>query len=101
MESAPHSTTSERIMPILAVAVLSGVILYYASKIIIPLALAVLLAFVLAPLVRRLQQLKIPRFPAVLIVVLGVLALLYGILHVVFVQIDDLARGMKEHTQTI
>jgi predicted PurR-regulated permease PerM len=101
MASANHSSTADRLMPILAVVVLSGVILYWASKIIIPLALAVLLAFLLAPLARGLQKLKIPRFPAVLIVVLGVLGLLYGILHVVFVQIDELARDLHEHTHTI
>ena len=36
-------------------------ILYFAREILVPIALAVLLSFVLAPLVRMLQRLKVPR----------------------------------------
>jgi len=40
--------------------------LYFAREILVPVALAVLLSFVLAPLVRFLQRLKIPRSVAIL-----------------------------------
>jgi predicted PurR-regulated permease PerM len=43
--------------------------LYWGQKILIPLALAVLLAFVLAPLVSRLERRGLRRLPAVLLVV--------------------------------
>jgi predicted PurR-regulated permease PerM len=41
-------------------------ILYFARESLVPIALAVLLSFVLAPLVRMLQRLKVPRTLAVM-----------------------------------
>ena len=41
-------------------------ILYFAREIFVPIALAVLLSFALAPLVRILQRLKLPRTLAVM-----------------------------------
>ena len=47
--------------------------LYFGREIFVPVALAVLLSFVLAPFVRRLQALRLPRVAAVLLVVIVVL----------------------------
>ena len=44
------------------------VALYLAKVILLPFALAVLLSFLLTPLVRRLERLGAPRVPAVLVV---------------------------------
>jgi predicted PurR-regulated permease PerM len=44
--------------------------LYFAREILLPFALAVLLSFLLAPLVKRLERLRVPRPVAVLVVVL-------------------------------
>lgn len=44
--------------------------LYFGRDVLIPISLAVLLSFALAPLVRRLQRLGLPRVPAVLLAVL-------------------------------
>ncbi len=85
----------------MAVVLVAIAVLYWAQKIVIPLAFAVLFAFLLAPLVGWLQQLKLPRFPAVLIVVALALALLYGILRVVYTQLGELARGLPQHFQNI
>ena len=37
-----------------------GVVLYLAREILIPIALAVLLTFLLAPIVRRLERYRVP-----------------------------------------
>src|SRR4051812_26779636 len=53
--------------------------LYFAQEVLIPLVLAVLLAFLLAPVVRYLERLRLGRVPAVLVVVgvaFGLVALL-------------------------
>jgi len=42
--------------------------LYFARQILIPLAIAVLLAFLLTPAVRRLESFRLPRVPSVLLV---------------------------------
>lgn len=50
--------------------------LYFGREILMPLALAFLLGFVLEPLVRRLRRIGLPQVPAVALVVLSTLALL-------------------------
>jgi len=52
--------------------------LYVGRDLLIPLALAGLLSFILAPLVRRLADWGLPRGPAVAIVVAAVVAALLG-----------------------
>ena len=44
--------------------------LYFGKEVLIPLALAILLAFLLTPPVRRLETWKLPRLPAVLLVLI-------------------------------
>jgi AI-2 transport protein TqsA len=64
-------------MPVLAIA-LGTAFLYFAAPIMIPLVLAISLAYVLLPLVELVKKLKVPHWLAVLIVsiiVLGLLAL--------------------------
>jgi len=59
--------------------VLAVATLYWAQEVFIPLALALLLAFILSPLVAGLQRRGFRRVPAVLLVVLFVFTLLGGI----------------------
>src|SRR4051794_6425234 len=66
--------------------------LYFAREVLVPLALAILLTFLLAPLVRRVERLGLGRVPATLVVVLLGLGLVGVIGYVVerqFVQIAD------------
>ena len=44
--------------------------LYFARAVLVPFALAMLFSFLLTPLVRRLEKLRLPRVPAVLLVVI-------------------------------
>ena len=55
--------------------------LYFGREVLLPMALAVLLSFVLAPLVKLLQRLYLPRFAAVTIVVLLAFGVISGTRH--------------------
>jgi predicted PurR-regulated permease PerM len=64
-----------------ATAILAAIIvmvLYFGREIIIPIALAILLSFVLAPLVGLLQRVRIPRGLAVVSVVIIAFALIFA-----------------------
>jgi predicted PurR-regulated permease PerM len=76
----------------LAVSVVIVGALYLAREILIPITLAVLLAFVLAPLVEFLRRLKMPRSVAVLLAWALSLALLLGLGSVITSQISALAQ---------
>jgi predicted PurR-regulated permease PerM len=75
--------------------------LYFAKTVLIPIALAVMLSFLLAPLLIRLQRWGMGRIPALLIV-LGILSIAVGGLgYVVYRQIDDLAGKIEQYRQNI
>ena len=60
-----------------AVAIIAA--LHFGQDIFIPVAAAVLLSFVLAPLVRLLRRIYVPRVPAVLLVVTIAFLILAGV----------------------
>jgi predicted PurR-regulated permease PerM len=70
--------------------------LYWAKAVLIPVALAIQLAFLLSPVVQAVRRLGIGRVPAVLLVVVVVFACLGGLSWTIFQQmaqlIDDLPR---------
>lgn len=53
--------------------------LYFGRDILVPVTLAILLSFVLVPAVRLLRHIRVPRVPAVLLVVVVVFGALFGI----------------------
>ena len=75
--------------------------LYLAQEVLVPLALATLFSFLLAPLVYRLERLKAPRGVAVLVTVLFAFTILGGIGYVVYNQMDDLARRLPQYRENI
>ena len=67
----------------LAVAVVVVAALFLAREVLVPITLAILLSFVLAPLVALLRRVGLPRVPSVVaavLVALGVLLLLGGVI---------------------
>jgi predicted PurR-regulated permease PerM len=70
--------------------VITVVVLRYAQEVFIPLALAVLMTFLLAPLVEKLQRLHINRPVAVILAVGLTIVILGGLAWVVFHQFTDL-----------
>ena len=53
--------------------------LYFGREVLVPIALALLLSFVLAPIVRRLQSWHFPRIAAVSIVAIFAFATIFGL----------------------
>ena len=75
--------------------------LYFAKVVLIPIALAVMLSFLLAPLLIRLQRWGLPRIPALLIVILLLAGAIGGLGFVVYTQINDLAGKIDLYKQNI
>jgi predicted PurR-regulated permease PerM len=76
-------------------------ILYFAKEVLLPLALAILIAFLLAPAEARLERWKLPRFAATLIVVLFALGVVASIGTVAGMQAVSLAGKLPEYRHTI
>jgi predicted PurR-regulated permease PerM len=82
-------------------ATLFVAILYWAQAVLIPIALAMLLTFLLAPLVSRLQRWGIKRGVSVSIVVLLTIVLLGGALWLALVQLRNLAEELPHYRANI
>jgi predicted PurR-regulated permease PerM len=81
----------------LAVSVVIVGALYFAREILIPITLAVLLAFVLAPLVQLLRRARLPRAPAVLLAATVSLAGLLGLGSVIGSQVSALVKDAPQY----
>ena len=78
-----------------AIAVVATVAaLYFGRDIFIPLALAILLTFALAPLVSLLRRIRVPRPAAVVVVVIGAFAAIFMFGAVVASQLGTLAQNI-------
>ncbi|MGI8741882.1 MAG: AI-2E family transporter [Bryobacteraceae bacterium] len=75
--------------------------LYFARTILIPFALALLFAFVLTPLVMRLQSLKLGRAPSVLTAVVLALGILLSVGWMVSTQLVSLAGQLPQYKNNI
>jgi len=71
--------------------------LHFAQAILMPLALAMLVAFSVAPLVARVERVGVGRAPAVVVVCLGIAALFGGIGWVVGREATELAGHVPEY----
>jgi predicted PurR-regulated permease PerM len=85
----------------LALVMVTTGFLYWARPVLVPVALAVLLAFLLSPLVTWLQRRFVPRVPAVLLVTTGA-GILIGVLSWVFVaQVMHLAEKLPTYQENV
>jgi predicted PurR-regulated permease PerM len=75
--------------------------LYVGRAVFIPIAIAILLSFVLAPLVRALRRWRVPRVPSVGLVVLLAVAILGGLGTIVAQQFADLTKELPNYETTI
>jgi predicted PurR-regulated permease PerM len=85
----------------MAVSALIIAALYFGREIFVPVALAVLLSFVLAPFVRRLQSLRIPRTASVLIVVFFGFAIIFSLGGLMVSEATRLAARLPGYQQTL
>jgi predicted PurR-regulated permease PerM len=80
-----RSNPSQRII---AVAIVFAA-LYFTSEVVVPLLLAVLLAYFLDPVVGLLERVRVPRALGALVVLLAVTALFAGLGYLVALRADQ------------
>ena len=99
--------TTEELMALLsavATAILAVIIiamLYLGREIFVPISLAILLSFVLAPLVGILQRIHVPRGLAVVSVVIFAFALIFAMGGLLASQLTQLAGDLPRYQSTI
>ena len=76
-------------------------VLYFAREVLIPLALAILLAFLLAPMAVRLRHWHLGRVPAAFSVVLLAFGIIAVVISVMTTQLTDLAHQLPGYQQNI
>src|ERR1700722_17824176 len=82
-------------------AVVVIAVLYLAKTVVLPLALAILLSFILAPVVSSLERIHLPRMVAVLIVIGGSGAILGIVGWTVFNQLVQITNDLPAYTMNI
>jgi predicted PurR-regulated permease PerM len=97
----PTAAESYRTLTGLAVAGSIVATLYFAKEVLFPVTLAVLLSFVLSPLVRVLRKLRIPRIIAVVFSVGLALAMIGGFTALVGTELVEVARDLPKYQYTI
>src|SRR3954469_5223828 len=99
----PRSDSNARTsrFAMLASVCLVVAILYFAQDVLIPLALAMLLSFLLAPLVRGLERRRLGRVASVLIVVIVCFAAIGTLGYVVGHQVFTLAENVDQYKGNI
>jgi predicted PurR-regulated permease PerM len=86
---------------VLAGIVLLAAILSLARAVLIPIALAILLTFILTPFVVALQRRRVSRTVAVLSVMLAALGAIGGGIYAISVQLHDLAVDLPAHKDNL
>ena len=102
-----NGRTTEELISLLS-AVASAILvalliaaLYFGRDIFVPIALAILLSFVLAPLVGLLQRARIPRAFAVVSVVLLAFMIIFGLGTLIANQLSQLAGNLPVYQSTM
>jgi predicted PurR-regulated permease PerM len=102
-----RARTPEELIALLsavATAILAFIIittLYFGREIFVPIALAILLSFVLAPLVGVLQRIRMPRGLAVVSVVITAFAVIFAMGSLLATQLTQLAGDLPRYQSTI
>src|SRR5262245_60148074 len=88
-------------LPAVIVAVIVIAALFFGREVLVPVALAVLLSFVLAPLVRLFLVWRIPRLVAVFLVTLFALFVVLGLAALMVTQVNQLASDLPRYEITL
>jgi predicted PurR-regulated permease PerM len=76
-------------------------ILYFGRPVFVPLAVAILLAFILAPLVRALHRWHLGRIPSILTVVIIAFVIIFGLGMILAEQVTHLAAALPQYQATL
>jgi predicted PurR-regulated permease PerM len=77
------------------------VTLYFGQVVFVPLALAVILSFVLAPGIRLLKRAGLPNAPSVLLVVFVAFSIIFGVGALITQQVGTLAKELPRYQITL
>src|SRR3990172_11192803 len=106
-ERSNHRGTSGRgtatLPSLIAIATVVLIIasLYWAQAILIPIALAILLTFLLSPVAGALERIALGRIPSVILIVVFTFSLLGGIGWIVTLQFGSLANELPTYRKNI
>jgi predicted PurR-regulated permease PerM len=100
-DSSGHSTATLTSLISFATFVLIIASLYWGQAVLIPVALAILLTFLLSPLADVLERIALKRLPSVIVVVVLTFSLLAGIGWIVTLQFVSLANELPKYTGNI
>ena len=92
---------SRSVLPVLYAGAITVAALYYGQELMVPLVLACLLAFVLAPARSLLERMRLPRVVAVLVVVLLAFGTIAGLGTIVVRQAASLADSLPRYRTTV
>src|SRR5215207_7877976 len=92
----PGSVLSAALIAVMVIAAL-----YFGREVLVPIALAMLMSFVLAPPVRALQSIYVPRTLAVIVVVLVAFGAVFGLAALMVSQVNELARELPSYQTTL
>ncbi|RYB03612.1 AI-2E family transporter [Lichenibacterium ramalinae] len=98
---APADTPGLSSLLSLAVAVVVVAALYFAREVLIPITVAVILSFMLAPLVSRLQRWHLPHAAAVVVAVLVAFGIIGALGGIIGTQVAGIASDVPRYTSTI
>ena len=95
--------SAEKLPSLIAVATFVLIIasLYWAQAVLIPVALAILLTFLLSPVTDAVERIALGRLPSVMFVVVLTFSLLGGIGWIVTLQFGSLANELPKYTGNI
>ncbi|HTJ62636.1 MAG TPA: AI-2E family transporter [Alphaproteobacteria bacterium] len=86
---------------LLTIFVMAVAILYFGKEVLLPITLALLLAFLLSPIVSVLMRWKLGRVPSVLIAVALALSVILAVGSVIGTQLSGLTEDLPHYTPTI
>lgn len=99
--AAPSTRSPADVVSNVVIGVFIVAALYFGREVFVPVALAILFSFVLAPLVKGLQKLRAPRALAVFVVVLIAFATLAALTMAMVGQATQLASELPTYQSTI
>ena len=94
-------TNTQQLLNCLLIFLAICAILFYGRDILIPIVFAVLLSFLLAPCVRALQKLSIPKSLSIVFVVFVAFAVLIGVTAVVGTTLTNLAAELPRYESNL
>lgn len=100
-ENVPAAASPASTILSLQIGVIIVAALYFAREVLVPITVAVLLSFVLSPLVKFLRRLRLGRIPSVLIAVLLAIGIIAVIGTIIGSQVAQLTRHAPEYASTI